>query len=141
MSVVPYHQPAPQTFVWSLPAALQLIIERRNVHNTFCTSRNHTAAWNQVANNIFMATGFVCTTDQCRNKWNALKGDMKTWLDSMQKTHKIYLWLVQITSIKHVLRKCLMNFGGQEVINFKFGFVLLVFKQFYLHYLYLSISQ
>jgi hypothetical protein len=70
-----------------------------------------------------------------------LKGDMKTWLDSMQKTHKIYLWLVQITSIKHVLRQCPMNFGGQEVINFKFGFVLLVFKQFYLHYLYLSISQ
>jgi hypothetical protein len=73
MALVPYHQPAPQTFAWSLPAALQLIIERQNVHNTFCTSRNHTAAWNQVANNIFMATGFVCTADQCRNKWNALK--------------------------------------------------------------------
>ena len=73
MALVPYHQPAPQTFAWSLPAALQLIIERRNVHNTFCTSRNHTAAWNQVANNIFMATEFVCTADQCRNKWNALK--------------------------------------------------------------------
>src|SRR5277367_3688090 len=70
-----------------------------------------------------------------------LKGDMKIWLESMQKTQKISLWIVQITSIMHVLWKCLMNFGGQAVINFKFGFILLVFKQFYLHYLYLSISQ
>lgn len=71
--LVPYHQPAPQTFSWSLNAALQLIRERRNLNNTFRTSRNHTAAWNQVANNIFAAVGFVCTSDQCRSKWNALK--------------------------------------------------------------------
>src|SRR5277367_2132116 len=73
MALVPYHQLVPQTFSWLLPAALQLIRERRNVYNTFCTSCNHTAAWNQVANNIFMSIGFVCTADQCRNKWNALK--------------------------------------------------------------------
>src|SRR5438270_463775 len=71
--LVPFHQPAPQTFTWSLTAALQLIRERRALNNTFITNRNHTAAWNQVATNVFAATGFVCTSDQCRNKWNALK--------------------------------------------------------------------
>ena len=71
--LVPYHQPAPQTFSWSLNATLRLIRERRDLHSTFRTSRNHTAAWNQVATNVFAATGFVCTADQCRSKWNALK--------------------------------------------------------------------
>src|SRR5271154_3107364 len=122
MALVPYHPLAPQTFAWSLPAALQLIRERRNVHNTFCTSRNHTAAWNQVANNIFMAIGFVCTGDQCRNKWTALKREYKNMAQLYTENPENFPWIVQITSIIHVLRKCPMNFGGQAVINFKFGF-------------------
>jgi hypothetical protein len=73
MSLVPYHQPAPRTFSWSLTAAIQLIRERRALNNTFRSNRNHTAAWTQVANNIFAAVGFVCTHDQCRSKWRALK--------------------------------------------------------------------
>src|SRR5438270_3082549 len=77
--LVPFHRPAPQTFTWSLTAVLQLIRERRALNTTFITNRNHTAAWNQVVNNVFAATGFICTSDQCRSKWNALKRDMKIW--------------------------------------------------------------
>lgn len=71
--LVPFHQPPPPIFSWSLNAALQLVRERRNLNDTFRTSRNHTTVWGQVANNIFAAVGFNCTGDQCRNKWNALK--------------------------------------------------------------------
>lgn len=73
MSIVPYHPPAPRTFSWSIPAAIQLIRERRNAHHVFLTSRNHTAAWNLIATNIFTTIGFACTSDQCRSKWNSLK--------------------------------------------------------------------
>jgi len=118
-----------------------LIRERRNAHNTFCTSRNHTAAWNQVANNIFMATGFVCTADQCRNKWNALKRGY----ENMARLYAENPQNLPLASPNNFDQACFTEmsdeFWGQEVINFKFGFVLLVFKQFYLHYLYLSISQ
>ena len=71
--LVPFYRPAPQAFTWSLTAALQLIRERTALNTTFITNRNHIAAWNQIANNVFAATGFVCTSDQCRSKWNALK--------------------------------------------------------------------
>ena len=73
VQLVPFHRPVLQTFTWLLTTALQLIRERRALNITFITNRNHTAAWNQVATNVFAATGFVCTSDQCRNKWNALK--------------------------------------------------------------------
>jgi len=71
--LVPFHWPTPQTFIWSLITALQLIRERKVLNTTFITNRNHTAAWNQVATNVFAATRFVCTSDQCCSKWNALK--------------------------------------------------------------------
>lgn len=73
MSLVPYHRPAPLTFSWSLNGTLQLIRERRTLDATFRSNRSHGTVWNQVANNIFAATGFICTANQCRSKWNALK--------------------------------------------------------------------
>ena len=118
--LVPFYRSAPQTFIWSLTAALQLIRERRVLNTTFITNRNHTAAWNQVATNIFAATRFVCTSDQCCSKWNTLKGDMKIWNKFWGIIQIISLCRVQITLIMHVSWKCLINFGCHIVINFKF---------------------
>jgi Myb/SANT-like DNA-binding domain len=73
-NLVPVNQlPLPQ-FAWTLPAAIQLIRERRNLNNQFqSNTRNHDAAWTQVANNLFAAIRFRATAHQCRSKWNSLK--------------------------------------------------------------------
>ena len=118
--LVPFHRPAPQTFTWSLTAALQLIRERRALNNTFITNRNHTATWNQVTTNIFAATGFICTSDQCRSKWNALKRGYKNMERILGIIQIVSHCKVQIILIIHVSWKCLINFGCHIVINFKF---------------------
>lgn len=73
MALVPFHRPGRPLFSWTIPSAVQLIRERRNLNNTFRANQNHDAAWQTVANNLFAATGFVVTGAQCRNKFNALK--------------------------------------------------------------------
>jgi hypothetical protein len=75
-ALIPFHPLPPAPFMWTLPAALQLIQERRNLNSLFApghANRNHAAAWTQVSNNLFAATGFNATPNQCRNKWTALK--------------------------------------------------------------------
>ena len=75
-ALVPIRPVCPPLFAWTLPAAIQLIRERRMLNNYFVQqhgNRNHENAWHAVANNLFIATGFVATAAQCRNKWNALK--------------------------------------------------------------------
>ena len=74
-ALVPYHQPAPPVFQWSIIAALQLIRERRNLHGQFdrLANRHHNGAWTVIANRVFAATGFTATPQQCRTKWYALK--------------------------------------------------------------------
>ena len=74
-ALVPYHQPAPPVFQWSIIAALQLIRERRNLHEQFdrLANRDHNRAWTVIANRVFAATGFAATPQQCRTKWHALK--------------------------------------------------------------------
>jgi len=118
--LVPFHRPAPQTFTWSLTAALQLIRERSALNTTFITNRNYTAVWNQVATNVFAATGFVCTSDQCCSKWNVLKRRYEIWNEFWGIIQIVSLCRVQITLIIHVSWKCLINFGCHIVINFKF---------------------
>jgi hypothetical protein len=75
-ALVPIRPILPPPIAWTLPAAIQLIRERRVLNNHFVQqhgNRNHENAWHAVANNLFIATGFVATAAQCRNKWNALK--------------------------------------------------------------------
>jgi hypothetical protein len=76
MALVRHHPlPAPP-FMWTLDAAKQLIRERRNLNSLFLprlANRDHDAAWGQIANNLFAATGFAATSRQCKTKWNALK--------------------------------------------------------------------
>ena len=73
--VVPFHQPPPPPFQWTVNAATQLIRERRNLQWQFdrLANRDHNNAWNLVANRLFAATGFAATANQCYRKWNALK--------------------------------------------------------------------
>ena len=73
MALVPFFPPGRPQFSWTLPSAVQLIRERRNLNNTFRSNQNHDVAWQTVANNLFAATGFVVTGAQCRHKFNALK--------------------------------------------------------------------
>ena len=75
-ALVPFHPLPPPPFAWTLPAALQLIRERRILNNLFQPRhghRSHGPAWNQVAINLFATSGFNATADQCRSKWNSLK--------------------------------------------------------------------
>ena len=58
-------------FVWTLPAAIQLIRERRMLNNHFVQyhgNRNHENVWHAITNNLFVATGFVAIAVQCCNK-------------------------------------------------------------------------
>ena len=76
MSLVPFHPLSPPPFAWTLPAAIQMIRERRNLNSSFQSrhgNRNHETAWVLVANNLFAATSFRATAAQCRSKWTALK--------------------------------------------------------------------
>src|SRR5215469_5676265 len=74
-ALVPFHQLPPPSFQWTVNAAIQLIIERRNLHWQFerLANRDHQNVWTLISNRLFAATGFVATANQCRNKWNALK--------------------------------------------------------------------
>jgi len=62
-------------FQWTTNAAIQLIRERRNVHDQFDRLANNRQVylWNLISTRIRVATGFVATGAQCRTKWNALK--------------------------------------------------------------------
>ena len=74
--LIPIRPFRPPLFAWILPAAIQLIRERRMLNNHFIqhhSNRNHKNAWHAVANNLFVATGFMATVAQYHNKWNALK--------------------------------------------------------------------
>ena len=60
--LVPIRLICPPPFAWTLPVAIQLIRERRMLNNHFVQqhgNRNHENAWHAVANNLFIATGFV----------------------------------------------------------------------------------
>ena len=74
-ALVPFHQPPPAVFQWSINAALQLIRERRNLHGQFdrLANRHHNRAWTLIANRVFAVTGFTAMPQQCRTKWRALK--------------------------------------------------------------------
>ena len=62
-------------FQWTNNAAIQLIRERRILHDQFERIPNNRMInlWTLIANRIQAATGFVATPQQCRVKWNALK--------------------------------------------------------------------
>ncbi len=74
-ALVPFHQPPPPAFQWTVNAATQLIRERRNMQWQFdrLANRNHNNTWTLVANRLLAATGFAATANQCSRKWNALK--------------------------------------------------------------------
>ena len=74
-ALIPFHQLPPPPFQWTINAATQLILERRNLHWQFrgLANRDHNNIWTLVSNRLFAATGFVATANQCRIKWNALK--------------------------------------------------------------------
>ena len=74
-ALVPFHPPPPAAFRWSQNASIQLIRERRNLHQQFerLANNHHDDAWTLIANRVFVATGFVATSRQCRVKWHALK--------------------------------------------------------------------
>jgi hypothetical protein len=73
--VPPNNPPPPPVFQWTINGALQLIIERRNLHWQFdrLANRNHNNIWNLISNRVFAATGFMATANQCCTKWNSLK--------------------------------------------------------------------
>jgi hypothetical protein len=75
LALVPFNQPPPPPFQWTLNAATQLIIERRNLNWQFerLANRDHNNVWVLISNRLFAATGFNATANQCRTKWNALK--------------------------------------------------------------------
>ena len=77
MALVPRNQvPAPnnQPFRWTIPAAMQLVRERRALQGRFdaAATTNHDGLWTIVSASLFAAVGFVATPHQCRTKWNAL---------------------------------------------------------------------
>ena len=74
-ALVPYYQPPPPAFQWSINASIQLIREKRNLHHQFdrLANNRHNRIWTLIANRLFAATGFVATPNQCRTKWRALK--------------------------------------------------------------------
>src|SRR5579862_5113839 len=67
---ISYHLRPP--FQWTVNVAIQLIIERRNLHWQFerLANRDHQNVWTLISNRLFAATGFAATANQCRNKWN-----------------------------------------------------------------------
>lgn len=74
--LVPFHTLPPPPFMWTLPAAIQLVRERRALNHLFATrtrDTNYDALWVQISNNLFAATGFAANPNQCRSKWQALK--------------------------------------------------------------------
>ena len=74
VAAVPYHPPPRRQFRWSNIATRQLIQERREANDQFNQLGNrHMPLWDTIAQNIFAATGFVCTGYQCNSKWHALK--------------------------------------------------------------------
>src|SRR5215475_10621979 len=62
-ALVPFHQLPPPPFQWTVNAAIQLIIERRNLHWQFerLANRDHQNVWTLISNRLFAATGFVAT--------------------------------------------------------------------------------
>ena len=74
-ALVPYHPPPRPVFQWSVVGAIQLIRERRNLHDQFerLANNRHDEAWTLISNRVFAATGFVATPKQCRVKWQSLK--------------------------------------------------------------------
>ena len=74
-ALVPYHPPPQPAFQWSLVGAIQLIRERRNLHDQFerLANNRHDGIWALISNWVFTATGFTATSKQCHNKWQALK--------------------------------------------------------------------
>jgi len=62
-------------FLWTAQATIQLIRERRILHNRFdrAPNRSHAQLWTLITNRVLAATGFAATALQCRVKWNALK--------------------------------------------------------------------
>jgi hypothetical protein len=64
-------------FTWSDNSARTLIRRRRHYHNTFniTPQQRQRRLWRQISLEIFNEnpTNARPSTDQCRNKWNALK--------------------------------------------------------------------
>jgi Myb/SANT-like DNA-binding domain len=57
-------------FRWTTNAAIQLIRERRGLHEQFERVPHNRQAnlWTMVSNRLQAAMGFVVTPDQCKNK-------------------------------------------------------------------------
>ena len=76
MALAPNNQNQPQNnqFSWTLPAALQLIRERRNLQQQFdaAGTRNYGPLWDTVSQGLQNTIGFAATANQCRTKFNAL---------------------------------------------------------------------
>ena len=74
-ALVPFYQLPPPPFQWTVNVAIQLVIERRNLHWQFerLANRDHNNIWTLISNRLFAATGFAATANQCRRKWRALK--------------------------------------------------------------------
>ena len=79
MAFVIINQNFNQNFQWTVNASLQLIQERRNLHDQYDqferVVNNHLInLWNLITNRTQAATGFIATANQCRQNGTLLRG-------------------------------------------------------------------
>src|SRR6266516_322170 len=103
-ALVPFHQLPPPPFQWMVNAAIQLVIEKRNLHWQFerLANRDHNNIWTLISNRLFAATGFAVTANQCRRKWHALKRGYENTRRILTGNEEDFLLIAQTVSTKPV---------------------------------------
>jgi hypothetical protein len=129
--IVRFHQLPPSPFMWTLPAAVQLVRERRVLNHLFASrtrNTNYDGAWAQISNNLFAATGFVATPNQCRSKWQALKRGYENLSRVIRDNPRDY----PLTSPNNFDHACYLEMSDEfwlqssnYIFYFKFGFVFI----------------